>query len=692
MDFIISHIKQNELAEAITQFSALLDQALEMHPSHTQPLSKLKNQLILTSRRHSEIQELALKQLTPKQEIDLEKNNIASALLKMVDQWKTLSAEFDQSEEKESPSTSVNRLTHFRSRLPLYIEMSVQGGSYQARIHQGNRDVCCEFSDIQLSPSATPVKGHTQDLGTLVGQAQEGAWAELGERLQVELGQYLFQQTLDQLPKKFLDPLLESPHLDIRILTEDPWIRQLPWHLLTVRGIFKAASGWTVSLSQHLANTEVELPSRPRLLIVVPEPHARSTNDADNHVEELVEALSAMNEQFVLGKQIEVVKSWDALTRAVKDFEPDVVYFYGHIEVKGGRTQLLFSEASSPKPDARSVAEVVAIFQVSSHTPVLMYFNGCHTHGAQFLDETSSVIQTFPAVMTNRVVAPLDVLQKQARVLLSAILFEGKTPHQAVSQLYISGEFTGLSSIGMRWSTPILHANYGNWTATPSRSPDRLTQDPHWHLKVDRVSQFSLVMTQSRQMLREQKPRTLFFSWYGQEGQGIEIFHRRLWVELREDLMNNVFIYQVKPAWPMHLENYHRAFSEMIRQAFKVSTLEDIPARIRKESQGTYGKQTLVYLRHEPVRSPRLINPAALKEYIRWWDKEMTKLLDRKQFALVSVSFLVKNPPAFVEYMEAQHIDELETSKTVFWLLDELEHVARRDFAVILKNPQYRTP
>ncbi len=225
---------------------------------------------------------------------------------------------------------------------------------------------------------------------------------------------------------------------------------------------------------------------------------------------------------------------------------------------------------------------------------------------------------------------------------------------------------------------------------TPAATDD-VSSDPYWHLKIDRVKQYNSVIAQTRLMLREQKPKSLAFAWYGQEGQGIEIFHKRLLVELREEL-SSAFVYQVRPRWPEHLANYHDAFSDVLCEAFKAKNLTDIPARIRSESHGVSNKVSVVYVRHEPVRSTRVINPESLKTYIHWWDSTVTPLLAKKQFAVLTASFLVSNPPAFAQYVDDEHIEELDLKRTVFWLLDEMEKIAKRDLLLFLRTHNIDIP
>jgi hypothetical protein len=250
----------------------------------------------------------------------------------------------------------------------------------------------------------------------------------------------------------------------------------------------------------------------------------------------------------------------------------------------------------------------------------------------------------------------------------------------------------GLSTADARWMTPVLHAHYGSWRANPPTPPGRLVHDPYWHLKVDRVTQFSTVATQTRQMLRECKPRSLAFAWYGREGEGIEIFHQRLNIELREDL-GGVYVDEVRPDWPRDLHNYHRSFSDMLTEAFSVNELADIPARVRAKTRGAAGRQTLIYVRHQPVRSARLINPKTLGEYLRWWNDTFAPLLENQQFALLGVSFVVNKPPKFRELiLDREGLEDLYLEKTIFRLLQEMEQVAKRDLLDFLRSHSIHLP
>ncbi|MCP4406518.1 MAG: hypothetical protein GY807_01915, partial [Gammaproteobacteria bacterium] len=224
--------------------------------------------------------------------------------------------------------------------------------------------------------------------------------------------------------------------------------------------------------------------------------------------------------------------------------------------------------------------------------------------------------------------------------LWESLLLNGTAPHKAVAELHSRVHDPELSAAQGRVITPVLHCHYDTWRPNPPRRVSRLEHDPHWHLKIDRVTQFSIVATQTRQMLQERKPRSLAFAWYGEAGQGIEIFHQRLNVELREHLPN-AFLFEVRPQWPLELSRPHISFRDMMLEVFEVNYLEDIPARIRAKTHGASGIRSLIYVRHQPVSSTKLINPKTLKVYLEWWNSTFVPLLERQQFALLGVSFIV---------------------------------------------------
>ncbi len=300
-----------------------------------------------------------------------------------------------------------------------------------------------------------------------------------------------------------------------------------------------------------------------------------------------------------------------------------------------------------------------------------------------------------PGVITSRHACSSNTAQTQGLALLDSILIQGTTPHKAVATLYRKyDENSGISTPEARWITPVLFSHYGNWHTEPAEPLARRIHDPFWHLKFDRVSQYSTVAAQTMKMMHERKPRSLSFVWYGTKGQGLEKFHHRLNVELREFLLKfNTYMHEIRPDWPDELDNPDISFHDCLTEAFQVKNLEDIPAAIRHMSQGVSGKQTLVYVRHLPVTSSRIINPKSLKLYLKWWDSKLVPLLERNQFALLGISFVVSNPPKFRNLlMKTEKLEGMFLQKTVFRILDEMEKIVRRDILDFFRTHNIHLP
>ncbi|MCP4213719.1 MAG: hypothetical protein GY765_03635, partial [bacterium] len=220
--------------------------------------------------------------------------------------------------------------------------------------------------------------------------------------------------------------------------------------------------------------------------------------------------------------------------RLVDEFKPQLVYYYGHGESDGKITRLVFAEGKNRKRADKPVADFALCLRNMKKPPLLVYVNCCLGDAGGFFGAGMQLGDFIPAVTTNRAIAYVSTAQAQAIALWKAILLKAIPPHRAVATLYARMTDQNLSVADIRWITPVFHCHYSQWKATPPTPPDRLTDAPHWHLKIDRVSQFSYVVAQTRLMLREKKPKSLVFVWYGEEGQGIEVFHKRVWVELRE--------------------------------------------------------------------------------------------------------------------------------------------------------------
>lgn len=155
----------------------------------------------------------------------------------------------------------------------------------------------------------------------------------------------------------------------------------------------------------------------------------------------------------------------------------------------------------------------------------------------------------------------------------------------------------------------------------------------------------------------------------------------------------NVYLYEVLPAWPLEFSDFHRSLTDMFTVAFGVQSLDEIPDRIRIDTKGVAGRQTLVYVRHEPVVPGMIITPAVLENYLEWWDCNFAPLMEHETHALLGVSFIVRKPGAFETAVRArQRLDYGQFNHTVFHLLEEMKQLKKRHLVEFLQTHNFNFP
>ncbi len=575
-----------------------------------------------------------------------------------------------------------------------FVELDL-GGTH-GRLHQGNPDHARILPDLQLGPTATVrIKGKDYQLGQLVqaliAYQQDDLREVYDERGQLELGQYLYAQLFGSLDTREMQRLHDAK-VEVQIVTIDEHLARLPWVLLADRGVFLSTAGWAVTLTTTIESDDCELSPSPRILVVAPQPTGVATTQAEPHLEKLEELLSGADPRHSWGRNLRRVETWETFTQTVTEFQPQIVYYYGHGIGDVHSSKLVFATGKQHQRIDKPIADVAACLrQMPGGPPLLAYLNCCQGDAGGVLGAGLQLGNFIPAVVTNRTVAHIDAAQAQGLAFWRRVVLDGMAPHTAVAEMYTQVVNQDLSLSDARWMTPVLHRHYATWKANPPRSNNELS--PHWQLRLDRVPQISQVTHLTRLMLREQRPRTLSYVWYGQEGQGVDLFHQRLPVEFREDLPG-VSLYEVLPEWPVELVHPGRSFTDMLTAAFDVNHLGDIPARIRAQTRGASGRQTLVYVRHTPVRSAKaVINAKTFGTYLEWWDTHFAPLLDGQVFAVLGVSFVVKEPSKFDRvFTERERIHDLPLSRTVFKLLDVMKEVAKSDLRDFLRTHNIAIP
>ncbi len=347
------------------------------------------------------------------------------------------------------------------------------------------------------------------------------------------------------------------------------------------------------------------------------------------------------------------------------------------------KSRLVFADKNGKRLDV-SVADVAQCLRQVDKPPAVAYVNCCLGDAGGLLGAGWQLGDVVPAVVTNRTMARVSASQVQARHFWRAVLLEGRAPHKAVSEMYGHLGDLGFGFRDARWMTPVLHRHYDEWESHPPKAGQRI-DDPHWQYKLDRVQQFGQVVFQTQKMLNNRKPPCLAYLWYGQEGQGVEHFHQRLKVELR-DFLGDHYLHEVRPRWPdAMVPNLYGAFEDMMLEAFEVTSLDDVPARVRAETGGEEGRDIVVYVRHEPVRRGDVMRPDHLKSYLEWWDDKFAPTLHRAPaFGLLGTSFVVSKPKGFLKALKKHGLENPDLRQLVFEVLNELERLAKKDLTNFL--------
>jgi hypothetical protein len=573
--------------------------------------------------------------------------------------------------------------------------------NHLVKLHQGNEFSASskEVSGLLSSDSLT-IKETPYELSQLVRALTNFNIEQLNiffeERGQLELGHYLYRQIFPSLKKPEALKNLHNRFVDLRIIADDEFINQIPWVLLAHNGIFLSTAGWAISLARRSANlTDCTLPTYPKMLIVAPQPEGsgwRSTQ-AQSHIEELENKLVPYNYRLSQGDHMQVATNWEQFCALAKSEQPDIIYYYGHGKGDQDQSKLIFTSGEINWIREKSMTDFAQVLRNLEKPPQVVYLNCCSGDAGGFLGAGRQLGDFIPAVVTNRTVTQIKTAQAQALAFWYALLVDAQPPHIAMTYIRTHLAEQDLSYQDFRWLIPVLHAQYNQWQYKPANADNKLMRDPYWHLKLDRVSQFGTVSFETRQMLREKRPRSFVYIWYGQPGQGIDIFHKRLTVDLREDLPARAHFLEIKPEWPAEYHNPERSFADMMCEAFDVARLEDIPGKIRSKTRGAAGKQTLVYVRHQPVRSKNVLDPAHLKQYIIWWDKKFAPLLENRVFSLLTVSFEVNIPVRFYDSLvNRDKFYNIHTDRTIVRILDEMEKVALKDLYDFLQAHEVRLP
>jgi hypothetical protein len=593
-----------------------------------------------------------------------------------------------------------------------FVEIERIDGRYEGRLHTGDPVAGKKLRDIGLGPDAlVNIDGQDYRLArvveALVSHSETGLRTLFDERGQSEIGQFLYERLFGRLREEER-PRLEEERGELRIVTEAEEIASLPWTLLFDKQVFLTSIGWSISLSSRSVCDKCELPPSPRILIVMPKKPARwDDTESPAHLQTLKEMLIAADSTY-MDQNLRVTDTWQGFVQALRDFPPDIVYYYGHGSGDARTASLAFADGPTNELQEIPMLNLADVLRdVPGGKPKIVYLNCCQGNAGGIFGAGQRLSTFIPAVITNCTLAEYGPAQKQGLVILRSMLMEAEPPHAAVTRIRTHMSDFGLTYRDVAWLTPVLHSSYGEWKANPpgvSLPKGFARIDPHWNLKLNRTAHYGAVFANTTKMLKEKRPTASAFIWYGEAEQGVDLFHERISEQLKSELQEigtKVRFYEVKPEWPaLQTDKFSDELKNVFEDAFSVAEFERIPDRIRTKMNEATGddksKPILLYVRHSPVTSRQLFNEEKLKDYLDWWDWNFVRLLKKDPelqqiiFALVGVSFIVDEPDEFKNNLDRKIHYELENSSLE--ILPKMDRLERLDLINFMRNLNIEMP
>lgn len=572
------------------------------------------------------------------------------------------------------------------------INIQRDGDQYNGRIRSGNGGTPFNLTNVQLgADTKVEINGYPRTLGdiveNLVHHRIESIEADLDEGGQLAVGRHLYAETFGRMKAAGWALPVQAEGIEVRIVTEDEHIARLPWVLLASDGAFLSANGWSVALSSRDTYTDCVLPPSPKVLLVMPEPAGAPTR-AEKHLEDIVRTLSSANSLHTPGRNLEVAHTWEQFLHLARNFAPHVIYYYGHGVGDFHASSLLFVTGEGQDAVEKPIVDFVnGLLSAPGLSPRLVYLNCCQGDTGGLLGAGRQLGGAVPAVISNCTAAHIGTAQRQGLTLLQSILLKATPPHTAVAEMRRDMAGMDLTFRDVRWMTPVLHCHYDAWRAEKPRPRNRIERDPDWRLKLNRREQFNAIFSPAVQMLSYHSPRTLAYVWYGQEGQGVELFNQRVKVELQRHCMRSrVLFREVKVQWPMAPHDFNGSMESMLTSALDVAALDEITGLLNAELAGTGHAEALLYIRPRPI-SPEAVSAQAVKRYLAWWNKRVVPLLAGcSSYALIGLPFIVRDVKEFDTSLSAEGVREWDFSHTGFSVLDEMGCLVRRDVVDYLLN------
>lgn len=563
----------------------------------------------------------------------------------------------NKSKEEESKKIRLQPGNRF------FVRIKKKGGLYYSKISDKSGTIFIKNAQLELNPNAQIEDGIS--LRDVVEKFNSGIGnlSELKnfftDARQLKIGNYLY----DQLFSRWLDrPQGQGLFAEICIITKDEYLLQIPWTLMADKGIFLTSSRWKIFQSPFLPKGLITLNPYPKILIILPQPQNYSITDGDTHLENLKALLQTVAPDLASDSCLKVVYTWDELQQ-IFDFKPQIIYYYGHGEYRSGVSRLIFEKRETNEADSKAVKDFSKLLRKLETAPQIVYLNTCPGETTRWLGVVNQLAEIVPVVIANRITTHNNFSRQIAINFFYNLLKNNTTPVDAIN------EATSMLSQEMnRCFTPVCYATYQDyqeWKSIPGKAEKWTSRNPtpNWLITVDRNEQCRHLVYETMKMIKNKTPRSLGFFWYGESGEGVDIFHKRFRNELR-NYVHDVVLLDKTIEWPTIVDEISASLEELYRDSFKVENLEDIRIAISQLHPYISGKTRIVLIDHLPfeVGKTKRINSNVLEEYLSWWSTRLIHCFPHELYVLLGMSFIV--PTELLEEFSKDTKEILDSAAT----------------------------
>ena len=409
--------------------------------------------------------------------------------------------------------------------------------------------------------------------------------AQLSLRRLTDVGEILFRTLLGPpevweavLPVAFGQPEGTRPPptfdaLRVRVVTTDPDLLGMPWRLASWQGkrLVEGLLPWTFEVSALPdPRLSVHFPHPARVLVLAPgKVEGLRDLEADQHVAELQEAVSAVSPVYKDGAYFRLVKNDGDLFAALRGMRPHVVYYYGHAEVLGGLAALTLAG-----PDGQKRLLIMDDFKRRMESlPLAVFVNGCMSGASGWHSAGHKLSPEVPVVVANRTTSWTGNAGPAAIRWLQELLRGDRDPVALLDTL----DPTGMTR-DFQWATTIVHTGYLTWTAGEADDEPRAPVG----LRLDRKSQRNAALGQVTSLVQGKSKRVEVMVAYGEPGNHVEQVGDQLVDYLETHARQSVRAKRLVLRFPDVRAELVQGLEDELRRALGVGAHDDLQYAVRR--------------------------------------------------------------------------------------------------------------